>query len=138
MVRALSQQDCLLLLDNCEHVLDGASALAEGLLARGEGVRVLATSREGLGVAGERMVAVRPLAAADAVRLFVPERLSTTAGSGAPDQGQKRRQSRMTRWCGKCASAWMGSHWRLSWPRLGPGRCRWPIWRRGWVKDSGC
>lgn len=82
MVRALSLQDCLLLLDNCEHVLDGASALAEGLLARGVGVRVLATSREGLGVVGERIVAVRPLAAADAVRLFHARAADHDGGPG--------------------------------------------------------
>ena len=70
MIRTLSPQRCLLVLDTCEHVLDRAAALAEGLTSSGDDVRVLATSREGLGVAGERMVAVRPLASADAVRLF--------------------------------------------------------------------
>lgn len=43
----------LVVLDNCEHLLDGCAALAETLLARCPGVRILATSREPLGVVGE-------------------------------------------------------------------------------------
>ncbi len=43
----------LLVLDNCEHLLDGASVVAETLLRRCAGVRVLATSREPLGADGE-------------------------------------------------------------------------------------
>jgi predicted ATPase/DNA-binding SARP family transcriptional activator len=45
----------LLLFDNCEHLLDDCAALAGQLLARCAGLRVLATSREPLGVAGERV-----------------------------------------------------------------------------------
>ncbi|MGI5239889.1 BTAD domain-containing putative transcriptional regulator [Dactylosporangium sp. CA-139066] len=52
----------LLVLDNCEHVVDSAAALVERLVQAGPGVRVLATSREALAVAGEIQVAVAPLA----------------------------------------------------------------------------
>ncbi|MFF5428293.1 MULTISPECIES: BTAD domain-containing putative transcriptional regulator, partial [unclassified Streptomyces] len=52
----------LLLLDNCEHLLGPAAGLAEELLARCPGVRVLATSREPLGVPGEVVRPVGPLA----------------------------------------------------------------------------
>jgi predicted ATPase len=45
----------LLVFDNCEHVLDAAADLIEAILARSASVRVLATSREGLGVADEQL-----------------------------------------------------------------------------------
>ena len=51
----------LLVLDNCEHVLDDASAVADHLLRAGRELRILATSRERLGVAGEEALAVSPL-----------------------------------------------------------------------------
>ena len=60
----------LIVLDNCEHVLDAAAHLVNQLL-RLEGVRVLATSREALGVEGEHVFDVGVLQDADAVRLFV-------------------------------------------------------------------
>ncbi|WP_282691937.1 BTAD domain-containing putative transcriptional regulator [Streptomyces sp. CC208A] len=60
----------LLLLDNCEHVVDAAARLAETLLARCPGVRVLATSREPLGVPGERLRPLGPLPEATALRLL--------------------------------------------------------------------
>ena len=49
----LSSNERLVVLDNCEHVLDGASALANGVLTRPGRSVLLATSREPLGVAGE-------------------------------------------------------------------------------------
>jgi predicted ATPase/DNA-binding SARP family transcriptional activator len=61
--------DVLLVLDNCEHVLDAAPVLAE-LLAVAPTLTVLATSREALHLAGERVYLVPPLAAEEAVRLF--------------------------------------------------------------------
>jgi predicted ATPase len=50
----LARQQLLLVLDNCEHVLGAAAELCAGLLAAADDVRVLATSREPLAVAGER------------------------------------------------------------------------------------
>ncbi|MFJ5830118.1 AfsR/SARP family transcriptional regulator [Streptomyces sp. NPDC093089] len=60
----------LLLLDNCEHVVAAAADLAEALLARCPGLRVLATSREPLGVPGEVLRPLGPLPAETALRLF--------------------------------------------------------------------
>jgi predicted ATPase/class 3 adenylate cyclase len=51
----------LLVLDNCEHLLDAVARLVGRLLARCEGLSVLATSREALGLAGEQVVALGPL-----------------------------------------------------------------------------
>ncbi|MFC9705731.1 BTAD domain-containing putative transcriptional regulator [Streptomyces sp. NPDC056943] len=60
----------LLLLDNCEHLVAAAADLAETLLARCPGLRVLATSREPLGVPGEVVRPLGPLPAETALRLF--------------------------------------------------------------------
>jgi predicted ATPase/DNA-binding winged helix-turn-helix (wHTH) protein len=78
----LAARRTLLVLDNCEHLLAAVSALAQALLAATDGLKLLVTSREGLGVDGERRFAVRslvvPLAeevaaveASEAGRLFV-------------------------------------------------------------------
>ncbi|MFI0777000.1 AfsR/SARP family transcriptional regulator [Streptomyces sp. NPDC021212] len=62
---------CLLLLDNCEHLTEAAADLTARLLDDCPRLRVLATSREGLGLAGESRLALRPLTGQDAVRLFL-------------------------------------------------------------------
>jgi predicted ATPase len=54
----------LLVIDNCEHVLDAAADLIEAILAHSATVRILATSREGLGVPDEQVWPVRSLDAA--------------------------------------------------------------------------
>lgn len=66
----LEERRLLLVLDNCEHVLDQVAPLVDDLLARGGPVRILATSRERLAVDGEVAWPVPPLAESDAVRLF--------------------------------------------------------------------
>ncbi|MFE1547208.1 BTAD domain-containing putative transcriptional regulator [Streptomyces sp. NPDC058718] len=60
----------LLLLDNCEHLVAAAAGLAETLLARCPGLRVLATSREPLGVPGEVLSPLGPLPVGMALRLL--------------------------------------------------------------------
>ncbi|AHH16613.1 protein kinase domain-containing protein [Nocardia nova SH22a] len=61
LVRYLSTRDLLLLLDNCEHVIDAVTTLAESLLRACPRIRILATSREALSAAGESVFAVPPL-----------------------------------------------------------------------------
>ena len=67
----LSDRQVLLVLDNCEHVLDETAALLDLLLARCGRAVVLTTSREALSVAGEQLWPLSPLDAEDAVTLFV-------------------------------------------------------------------
>ncbi len=62
LCRHLASRQMLLVLDNCEHLVAASAALAQRLLGAAPGVRVLATSREGLNVPGERTVTVRSLA----------------------------------------------------------------------------
>jgi predicted ATPase len=57
----LARQQLLLVLDNCEHVLGAAAELCAGLLQACDDVRVLATSREPLAVAGEARYRLGPL-----------------------------------------------------------------------------
>jgi predicted ATPase/class 3 adenylate cyclase len=82
IVEFLRSREALLVLDNCEHLLDASARLAAAVVGNCPGVRILATSREGLAVEGERVVPVRSLAlptssaleaamASEAVRLFV-------------------------------------------------------------------
>lgn len=61
IVMALRSRQALLVLDNCEHVLHGAAEFAQEVAVGCPDVRMLATSREGLGVAGEQLVVVAPL-----------------------------------------------------------------------------
>jgi predicted ATPase len=71
LLAALAGRDLLLVLDNCEHLVDGAARLAQTLLEHTPGLRVLATSREALGVPGEVLHPVGALTDGDAMRLFV-------------------------------------------------------------------
>jgi predicted ATPase/DNA-binding SARP family transcriptional activator len=57
----LTDADLILLLDNCEHVIDAAAAVVDLVLDAGPDVRVVATSREALRVPGERLQPVAPL-----------------------------------------------------------------------------
>jgi predicted ATPase/class 3 adenylate cyclase len=78
---ALVGWDAVVVLDNCEHVLDAAADLVDDLLASCPGVRVVATSREALALPGEQILPVGPLlgtdeelgaeSANDAVHLFL-------------------------------------------------------------------
>ncbi|WP_280233440.1 BTAD domain-containing putative transcriptional regulator [Nocardia cyriacigeorgica] len=61
MVQALRDRELLIVLDNCEHVIGAVAALVRLLLDRAPTVRVLATSREPLGIAGESLWQVQPL-----------------------------------------------------------------------------
>ena len=64
----------VVILDNCEHVVDAAAALAVRLLDAAPGLRILCTSQVPLDVDGEVVVELAPLALSDAVELFTPPR----------------------------------------------------------------
>ncbi|MEV6603631.1 BTAD domain-containing putative transcriptional regulator [Kutzneria sp. NPDC051319] len=61
LVEQLSGRESLLLVDNCEHLIDAVAHLLSALLARCAGLRVLATSRESLSIDGEALVPLGPL-----------------------------------------------------------------------------
>lgn len=62
VMRALESRRLLLVLDNCEHVVERCAPFVQALLERCPEVRVLATSREPLGISGESITAIAPLA----------------------------------------------------------------------------
>ena len=77
LARVLARRQLLLVLDNCEHVAGAAAELCAGLLAACDDVRVLATSREPLRVAGEARYRLGPLTLPD------PDDMAHAAGSEA-------------------------------------------------------
>jgi predicted ATPase/DNA-binding CsgD family transcriptional regulator len=84
LVAVLADRACLIVLDNCEHVVDAARACVERVLSSCPSVRVLSTSRVRLMLAFEHVFAVPGLSIdGDAVALFVAR--LTAAGGPAPD-----------------------------------------------------
>ena len=67
----LANRDVLLLLDNCEQVLDACAELCTTLLGACPNLRILATSREPFGITGEAVWRLEPLLPEDAYRLFL-------------------------------------------------------------------
>ena len=92
----LRRRRVLLVLDNCEHLVEGVARLAHELMESGEGVRILATSREVLGVPGEVVYEVGGLTvpdddvfdleAFDAVRLFAERARNALVGFRLTDR----------------------------------------------------
>jgi predicted ATPase/class 3 adenylate cyclase len=71
LVGALGRRHALVVLDNCEHLVDAVARVVDLVVRRCPGVTVLATSQEVLGIDGEATCAVRPLRGDEAERLFV-------------------------------------------------------------------
>lgn len=94
LAAALRDRRTLLVLDNCEHVVDAAAELTELLLRTAPGLRVLATGQEPLGLAGEAVFLVEPLQPADAVRMFMERAAAATPGfprdPEEPDEPERR------------------------------------------------
>jgi class 3 adenylate cyclase len=92
LVEFLRAKELLLVLDNCEHLLEAAAALAGALARACQRLVILATSREALGIDGERLVPVPPLGVpgagadlaaitqAEAVRLFAERAAAVKPG----------------------------------------------------------
>jgi predicted ATPase/DNA-binding SARP family transcriptional activator len=93
VVDVLRHKQGLLVLDNCEHVLDAVAEVAEAVLAGAPAVGILATSRERLAVDGERLCPVPPLPRPSgvedepAVRLFV-DRARAVRPGWSPGSGE--------------------------------------------------
>ncbi len=103
LVEALSERRMLMILDNCEHLLDPIVEIADALLRRCKDLRIIATSREALGMAGEALMPVpsmslpepggadspeglEHLATCDAVRLFLDRGRSVMPGFGLTEE----------------------------------------------------
>jgi predicted ATPase len=97
IVDFLRSRELLLVLDDCEHLVQEAAELAQAIMAGAPQVRVLATSREGLGVPGEHYWPLRTLSvppagaealASDAVRLFVDRAAAVVPGFALDDTNE--------------------------------------------------
>lgn len=90
IARLIDRHRTLLVVDNCEHVVESAATLVGEILAGAASSRVLATSRAPLFVAGERVRIVRPMSRGDAIALFIDRasqwREGFTAGDAAGQQ----------------------------------------------------
>jgi predicted ATPase/DNA-binding SARP family transcriptional activator len=98
LLEALAGQRALIVLDNCEHLITAAAALADTLLAHCSGLHILATSREPLAITGEVVFPVGPLElpalnagldemrGTEAVRLFVDRAAAAHPGFTVDDQ----------------------------------------------------
>ena len=97
VARALARRQLLLVLDNCEHVIGAAAELCAGLLQACDDLRILATSREPLRIAGEAAYRLAPLpvpgpggdiAGAEAVALFTDRARAADAGFALTGQNR--------------------------------------------------
>jgi predicted ATPase/DNA-binding SARP family transcriptional activator len=86
IVRYLAGRSLVVVLDNCEHVIGEAAALADTLLGAVPGLRLIATSREPLGISGEVLVPVDGLAPRAAVELFADRARAVRPGFLAAGQ----------------------------------------------------
>jgi predicted ATPase len=82
-LRALGHLDALVVLDNCEHLIDAVAVAVQQMLGLTAAVRVLATSRERLGVRGERVWPVAPLDPLAARQLFLDRAHAVAPGFDA-------------------------------------------------------
>jgi predicted ATPase/DNA-binding SARP family transcriptional activator len=82
----LSGRFLIVVLDNCEHVIDRAAGLAENLVCEIPGLRLIATSREPLGVPGEVVIPVAGLSEPVAMELFVDRARAVQPGFSADGQ----------------------------------------------------
>jgi predicted ATPase/DNA-binding SARP family transcriptional activator len=80
LLDGLADAHALLVLDNCEHLIDACAHLADMLLAHSPRLRIVATSREPLGITGESLFVVPPLEQDPAVLLFADRAAAVSPG----------------------------------------------------------
>ena len=115
MIEYLRTRELLLLIDNCEHVLDAAARLIDQIVRHCPRVSVLVTSREALGIEGERIVSVPPLPVEDATELFVDRARASRPGFRSSTASRSARSPRSAAASTACRS-------RSNWRRPGCGR----------------
>ena len=76
VMRHLKGREVLLILDNCEHLVDSCAALTKQVMQASGHTKILASTREPLHIAGETIYAVPPLPAGEAERLFLDRALA--------------------------------------------------------------
>nr|BFE84813.1 hypothetical protein GCM10020093_074140 [Planobispora longispora] len=125
LAEALRGHRMLLVLDNCEHLVEPVAELVLTLLRAAPGLRVLTTSQEPLAIPGESVHQLGPLGRDDAAELFA-------ARAASPPARRTRRGWR------RSASGSTASRWRWSWPPPGCARSGCVAWPNGWTIVSPC
>ena len=143
LIAAIRDRDMLVILDNCEHVIEAAAALAYRLLGECQRLRILATSREPLGITGEALWPVRPLAlpadgagpgeieSSQSVRL-----LQDRAGAVRKDLAHDAAHA-VGPWRASAGRS-TGCRWPSSWPRPGCAPCPPVSWPAASTTGSAC
>ncbi|MFC7110951.1 AAA family ATPase [Nonomuraea rubra] len=136
---ALRGRRLLLVLDNCEHVVEPVAELVDLLLRAAPGLRVLATSQESLAIPG------RPCTRCHRSRSRCPDRTRrgpppyscSWPAPRPPRPGSCSTRTVRPRWR-RSAGGWTGCRWRWSSPP--PGCARWACaaWPTGWTTASTC
>jgi predicted ATPase/class 3 adenylate cyclase len=85
----LAGRHALLVIDNCEHVVEPVAAVVEEVLRRAEGVTVLATSREPLGLRGETVWRIPPMTEDDALALMATRGAAASAAFAVTDANRE-------------------------------------------------
>ncbi len=89
-IRPIANLDALLVLDNCEHVVDDVAAFLDSVLGLGSRLRVVATSQVRLGLSAESVIAIRPLSSEHASQLFSLRARAVQPGWSAQAIGLER------------------------------------------------
>ena len=125
LVASLAHQHTLIVLDNCEHVLDAATELVDELTSGCGRLRVVLTSRESLGVAGERVVVVRSLDVDRAAELLRDR--AVDAGASTEDLSTTSVEDVCRRLDGIPLSIELARASERSWSGCGRGRPGGPV-----------
>ena len=132
LTRFVADRQMLVVLDNCEHLLDASAALVNALLATAAGLTLLTTSREPIGVAGEVSWRVPSLSLRDeAIELFTDRARHARPGF------RRHRRQRRSRGRDLRAPRWVAAGDRARPPR-GCAPCRWPRFSTACMTGSGC
>jgi predicted ATPase len=101
VVESLGGRQLLLVLDNCEHLINEAAALARTLIDQCPRVTLLATSREALTIEGEQIYPVAPLGFRDGIRSPAAELFVERARAVAPDFSMSGHGDDVSEICGR-------------------------------------
>jgi DNA-binding SARP family transcriptional activator len=127
LLEALGDATCLLVVDNCEHLVDGVAEVVDKVLTTCPRVRVLATSREPLGIDGESLCGLTCRCRRKVSMRSRPSPILPCSCSPNVRRPQTTASPSMTPWWAPASRSCAGStvcRWRSSWPQRGCVCCR--------------
>ncbi|MFD2350280.1 ATP-binding protein [Nonomuraea ferruginea] len=137
----VGDRDMLLIIDTCEHLVEGCAELVHELLEAAPNLKVLATSRQSLHLPYEQVVPVPPLQVPDddpMENLFTNESVQLfTARAVAVQPDFMLDEDNINAVAELCRRS-TASRSRSSWPRCGCARCRWSRSWACWPTGSAC